>query len=67
MAVAQGAENMEISETWPDIYDEGYRDGVSNKRIPKIFGHISHYPNDLCKIFFTSFNLNPFLFLYRGN
>ena len=36
MAAAQAAENMEISETWPDIYDEGYRDGISDKRIPKI-------------------------------
>ena len=38
-----------------------YITGVSQKRPPKISEHISQYPNDLCKIFFTSFNLCSFM------
>ena len=30
-------------------------------------GHISQNPNDLCKIFFTSFNLCSLIILSKGN
>ena len=41
--------------------------GVSQKGPPKIFVHISQNPADLCKVFFTSFNLCSFVVFPRGN
>ena len=41
--------------------------GVSQERPPKIFGHVSQYPNDLCKTSFTSFNLCSLKLLPGGN
>ena len=36
-----------------------YIQGISQKKPPKVFGHISHYPNVLFNIFFTSLNHYP--------